>query len=67
MENTHGRYAGVYICALGLYSVPGLNVTWISNNSAGHYKRATSFGVNQLIGNSSGAASVYELYTYGEC
>ncbi|OCF36238.1 hypothetical protein I316_02111 [Kwoniella heveanensis BCC8398] len=56
VKDAHGRYAGVFICALGLYGIPGLNVTWISGNTAGHYKRTTSFGLNQLMGNSAGAA-----------
>lgn len=28
----------------------------ISNNCAGHYKRSTAIGINQLFGNSAGAA-----------
>lgn len=56
VESVGGRYFSLYLVAGGLYIIPGLNVTWISNNTAGHYKRSTALGVNQLIGNSSGAA-----------
>jgi hypothetical protein len=41
---------------MGLYITPGLNVTWIGNNTQGHFKRSTAVGLNQLIGNSAGAA-----------
>jgi MFS family permease len=70
VQSSGARYVGVFICAIGksmwtstepsltpgLYGIPGLNVAWISNNTAGHYKRTTAFGVNQLMGNSAGAA-----------
>lgn len=56
IESVGGRYFALYVVASGLYITPGLNVTWISNNLAPHYRRATGVGLNQLIGNSSGAA-----------
>lgn len=51
-----GRYFALFIIAMGLYITPGLNVTWIGNNTQGHFKRSTAVGLNQLIGNSAGAA-----------
>lgn len=57
-DNVHGRYGGVFIVALGLYLPSGLNVTWLSGNMAGHYKRVTGFATNQLIGNAAGASWV---------
>jgi MFS family permease len=56
VDHVGGRYAGLFITAMGMYVVPGLNVSWISNNTAGHYKRTTAFGLNQLVGNCAGAA-----------
>lgn len=53
--NPGGRYGGLFVCALGMYIIPGTNISWISNNSAGHYKRTTSFGMNQFFGNCAGA------------
>lgn len=50
------RYFALYVIAVGLYTPVGLNVGWCQNNNAGHYKRAMSVGLMQLIGNSSGAA-----------
>lgn len=51
-----GRYFALFVIAMGLYITPGLNVTWIGNNTQGHFKRSTAVGLNQLIGNSAGAA-----------
>ena len=51
-----GRYFALFVVAMGLYITPGLNVTWIGNNTQGHFKRSTAVGLNQLIGNSAGAA-----------
>lgn len=30
-----GRYFSLFLIAGGLYNIPGLNVVWISNNTAG--------------------------------
>jgi len=56
VNSVGGRYFALYVVAGGLYITPGLNVTWIGMNTRGHYKRATAVGLNQLIGNSAGAA-----------
>ena len=42
----------------GIYSGPGLNISWVAGNVAKHYKRSAAFGLNQLMGNSAGAAYV---------
>ncbi len=64
-DSVGARYASLFIIALGLYGATGTNVAWISGNSAGHFKRATSMGMNQCIGNSAGAAigSIYNANT----
>jgi hypothetical protein len=41
---------------IGIYSGPGLNISWVAGNVANHYKRSAAFGLNQLMGNSAGAA-----------
>jgi hypothetical protein len=39
-------YAGVFIAVVGIYpAFPG-NVTWISNNLAGSYKRAAGMAIH---------------------
>ncbi|EEP79461.1 conserved hypothetical protein [Uncinocarpus reesii 1704] len=48
-------YAGVFIAVCGLYpAFPG-NITWLSSNLAGSYKRATGMAIQIGIGNLSGA------------
>ncbi|ORY78469.1 major facilitator superfamily domain-containing protein [Leucosporidium creatinivorum] len=55
-ESTKVRFGGVFVVGLSLYGAVGLNVTWVTTNTAGHFRRATSVGLMQLVGNSSGAA-----------
>lgn len=48
------KYGMTFLMAIGLYaSVPPVLV-WNSNNSAGHYKRATTSGVQLMIANCGG-------------
>ncbi|KFY64761.1 hypothetical protein V496_03048 [Pseudogymnoascus sp. VKM F-4515 (FW-2607)] len=48
-------YAGVFIATCGIYpAFPG-NVTWISNNLAGSYKRAVGMAFQIGVGNLGGA------------
>ncbi|KAH0417702.1 hypothetical protein KCU90_g12341, partial [Aureobasidium melanogenum] len=48
-----------FMMATGLYaSVPPVLV-WISNNSAGHYKRATATGLQLAIANCGGFVSAF--------
>lgn len=48
-------YAGVFIATCGIYpAFPG-NVTWISNNLAGSYKRAAGMALQIGMGNLGGA------------
>jgi hypothetical protein len=48
--------SGVANDTQGIYSGPGLNISWVAGNVANHYKRSAAFGLNQLMGNSAGAA-----------
>ncbi|KAH6661984.1 MFS nicotinic acid transporter [Halenospora varia] len=58
--SAHGKlpglvYAGVFIATCGIYpAFPG-NVTWISNNLAGSYKRAAGMAFHIGLGNLGGA------------
>jgi MFS family permease len=48
-------YAGVFIAVVGIYpAFPG-NITWISNNLAGSYKRAAGMAIHIGAGNLAGA------------
>jgi hypothetical protein len=51
------------VIAAGLYTPVGTNIVWIGGNLQGHFKRSTAVGMNQMIGNSSGAAYVYSPAT----
>ncbi|KAI9676988.1 MAG: hypothetical protein M1817_006827 [Caeruleum heppii] len=48
-------YAGVFIATCGIYpAFPG-NVTWLSNNLAGSYKRSAGMAIQIGVGNLGGA------------
>ena len=59
LATTHSvgsRYVGVLFLMIGLYPTTALNLAWCSGNAAGHFKRATSSGLMQMVGNCAGAA-----------
>jgi len=43
-ESTKVRFGGVFVVGLALYGAVGLNVTWVTTNTAGYFRRATSVG-----------------------
>ncbi|KAL8706638.1 MAG: hypothetical protein Q9201_000335 [Fulgogasparrea decipioides] len=48
-------YAGIFIAVCGIYpAFPG-NVTWLSNNMAGSYKRSAGMAIPIGVGNLAGA------------
>lgn len=48
-------YAGIFIAVCGIYpAFPG-NVTWLSNNLAGTYKRSAGMAIHIGVGNFAGA------------
>ncbi|KAL9128139.1 MAG: hypothetical protein Q9217_003113 [Psora testacea] len=48
-------YAGIFIAVCGIYpAFPG-NVTWLSNNLAGNYKRSAGMAIHIGMGNLAGA------------
>lgn len=57
IANVHGarvKYGMTFIMAMGMYgSIPCILV-WNSNNSAGHYKRATTSAMQLTIANCGG-------------
>lgn len=51
------RYFGIFVIAIGLYVSTSMNVVWLNSNTANFFKRATSVGFNQLVGNATGVVS----------
>lgn len=48
------KYGMTFLMATGLFSGIPCILVWNSNNSAGHYKRATTSALQLMIGNSGG-------------
>ena len=48
-------YAGIFIAACAIYQCQPSNITWMSNNLAGSYKRAVGMGLQISVGNLAGA------------
>ncbi|POY74708.1 hypothetical protein BMF94_2183 [Rhodotorula taiwanensis] len=46
-----------FLCATGIYSAVGLNVSWNAISNAGDRKRATAIGIQQLVGNLGGVVA----------
>ncbi|KAL7412091.1 major facilitator superfamily transporter [Mrakia frigida] len=55
------RLFACFLCATGIYCIVGLNITLLTGSQAPYYKRATSIGAQQAIGNSAGfiAGNIY--------
>lgn len=53
--NAGVTYAGVFIAACAIYPTHPSNITWLSNNLAGSYKRAVGKGIQISVGNLAGA------------
>ncbi|KAH7010185.1 high-affinity nicotinic acid transporter [Ilyonectria destructans] len=66
VESSSVQYLACFMIAIPLYCGPGLNETWIVNNTAPHYRRATALGFSQAIGNVAGvvAPQVYRQAPY---
>lgn len=48
-------YSGVFIAACAIYPTHPTNLTWLSNNLAGSYKRAVGVAIQISMGNMAGA------------
>ncbi|KAJ4388503.1 hypothetical protein N0V85_007485 [Neurospora sp. IMI 360204] len=53
------RFAMTCLMAIGMYSSIPCILVWNSNNSAGHYKRATSSALQLAIGNAGGFVATF--------
>jgi len=54
IDNPHVQYGMTFLMATGLYASVPCILGWISNNSAGHYKRATTSAMQLAIANAGG-------------
>lgn len=61
VESNKVKYGMTFLMATGLYASVPCILGWISNNSAGHYMRATTTGAQLAIANCGGfiAAFIY--------
>ncbi|KAI1340233.1 major facilitator superfamily domain-containing protein [Xylariaceae sp. FL0016] len=57
--NTNVKYGMTFLMATGLYSSVPPVLGWLSNNSAGHYKRATTSALQLMIANCGGFVAVF--------
>lgn len=53
------KYGMTFLMATGLYASVPCVLVWNSNNSAGHYKRATTTAVQLMIANSGGFVATF--------
>ncbi|KAK4183726.1 major facilitator superfamily domain-containing protein [Podospora australis] len=60
------KFFGTFLCAIAVYSGPGLNLTWLNVNVAPHYRRAAAIGFQQTLGNTAGvvAGQIYRTAPY---
>lgn len=70
VDNNSVKYFACYLISFSIYTGTGINESWISSNTSPRYKRYTAIGINQTLGNVSGAISpqVYRAppnYTLG--
>ncbi|GAA5975345.1 hypothetical protein JCM11641_005946 [Rhodosporidiobolus odoratus] len=53
------RYPALFLAITGVYSTSPALVTWLPNNSAGHYRKATAVALGFISTNSGGIASTW--------
>lgn len=60
------RFFGTFLCAVAVYTGPGMNLTWLNVNVAPHYRRAAAIGFQQTLGNCAGivAGQIYRSSPY---
>ncbi|KAH8694271.1 putative MFS transporter [Talaromyces proteolyticus] len=59
VSNQHVQYGMTFLMATGMYASIPCILVWNSNNSAGHYKRATTSGMQLAIANCGGFVSTF--------
>jgi hypothetical protein len=64
-KNPKVQYGMTFMMATGLYASVPCVLVWNSNNSAGHYKRATTSALQLAIANSGGFVASF-IYSPNE-
>ncbi|KAK4984727.1 hypothetical protein LTR66_008395 [Elasticomyces elasticus] len=59
-NNAGVTYAGIFIAACAIYQTQPSNITWLSNNLAGSYKRAVGMGLQISVGNLAGGKFILQ-------
>ncbi|KAK3496344.1 MFS general substrate transporter [Neurospora crassa] len=59
VASAHVRFAMTSLMAIGMYSSIPCILVWNTNNSAGHYKRATTSALQLIIGNAGGFVATF--------
>ena len=59
VTDNHVKYGMTFLMATGMYSSVPPVLGWLSNNSAGHYKRATAAALQLAIANCGGFVTVF--------
>lgn len=54
IQSPQAKYGMTFLMATGMYASVPCILVWNSNNSAGHYKRATTSGMQLAIANAGG-------------
>ncbi|GAA5974985.1 hypothetical protein JCM5350_004531 [Sporobolomyces pararoseus] len=56
---TSVRYVALVLAVTGVYSAAPALITWMPNNSAGHYRKSTSIAFGFVLTNAGGIASTW--------
>ncbi|GAA5876599.1 hypothetical protein JCM16303_003595 [Sporobolomyces ruberrimus] len=56
---TSVRYVALFLAVVGIYSAAPALITWMPNNSAGHYRKSTSIAFGFIMTNCGGIASTW--------
>ncbi|OJJ08952.1 hypothetical protein ASPVEDRAFT_48072 [Aspergillus versicolor CBS 583.65] len=59
IQSPHAKYGMTFLMATGMYASVPCILVWNSNNSAGHYKRATTSGMQLAIANAGGFVATF--------
>ncbi|KAL4868950.1 hypothetical protein BDV12DRAFT_168649 [Aspergillus spectabilis] len=59
ISSSHIKYGMTFLMATGMYASVPCILVWNSNNSAGHYKRATTSGMQLAIANCGGFVATF--------
>ncbi|KAJ9212959.1 hypothetical protein DTO166G4_5463 [Paecilomyces variotii] len=63
VDNPHVKYGMTFLMATGMYASVPCILVWNSNNSAGHYKRATTSAMQLAIANCGGFVATFNYPT----